>query len=165
MSVKITVDDLAQEIRRVDGNHSLGAGALAEALFPFFSAHTAEKGEAEPVGLVFELAKARNRETGEYCDWGRLQFSFVAPSVPEGAIRNFEAVYAHPPAPRDDLVAEVERLRAALEFYAEKKNWLGSGWHPASPTKPPGTLERTPSAIETDAGKTARAALEGRTDA
>lgn len=32
-----TVDDLAQEIRRVDGNHALGAGALAEALLPFVS--------------------------------------------------------------------------------------------------------------------------------
>ncbi|MBY3155229.1 hypothetical protein HFO56_23180 [Rhizobium laguerreae] len=31
----LTVDDLAQEIRRVGGNHSLGAGALAEALMPF----------------------------------------------------------------------------------------------------------------------------------
>lgn len=30
-----TVDELAQEIRRVDGNHDLGAGALAEALTPF----------------------------------------------------------------------------------------------------------------------------------
>ena len=30
-----TVDELAQEIRRVDGQHSLGAGALAEALTPF----------------------------------------------------------------------------------------------------------------------------------
>lgn len=29
------VDVLAQEIRRVDGNHDLGAGALAEALLPF----------------------------------------------------------------------------------------------------------------------------------
>lgn len=29
------VDELAQEIRRVDGAHSLGAGALAEALMPF----------------------------------------------------------------------------------------------------------------------------------
>ena len=29
------VDALAQEIRRVDGNHDLGAGALAEALQPF----------------------------------------------------------------------------------------------------------------------------------
>lgn len=31
----INVDSLSQEIRRVDGNHSLGAGALAEALMPF----------------------------------------------------------------------------------------------------------------------------------
>jgi len=33
----MSVDVLAQEIRRVDGNHSLGAGALAEALMPFLS--------------------------------------------------------------------------------------------------------------------------------
>lgn len=31
----LNVDDLAQEIRRVDGRHDLGAGALAEALMPF----------------------------------------------------------------------------------------------------------------------------------
>lgn len=31
----MTVDALANEIRRVDGNHSLGAGALAEAILPF----------------------------------------------------------------------------------------------------------------------------------
>lgn len=35
---EITVDRLAQEIRRVDGSHSLGAGALAEALMPFLQA-------------------------------------------------------------------------------------------------------------------------------
>jgi hypothetical protein len=32
---KFDVDELAQEIRRVDGSHSMGAGALAEALIPF----------------------------------------------------------------------------------------------------------------------------------
>lgn len=32
----LTVDALAQEIRRVDGSNSLSAGALAEALMPFF---------------------------------------------------------------------------------------------------------------------------------
>lgn len=32
------VEALAQEIRRVDGNHDLGAGALAEALQPFLQA-------------------------------------------------------------------------------------------------------------------------------
>lgn len=31
----LNVDTLAQEIRRVDGSHSLGAGALAEKLMPF----------------------------------------------------------------------------------------------------------------------------------
>ncbi len=31
----LDVDALAQEIRRVDGNHALGAGALAEAILPF----------------------------------------------------------------------------------------------------------------------------------
>ena len=35
--VSVPVDELAQEIRRVDGNHRLGAGALAEALLPFLS--------------------------------------------------------------------------------------------------------------------------------
>lgn len=34
-------DDLANEIRRVDGAHSLGAGALAEALRPWLAEHDA----------------------------------------------------------------------------------------------------------------------------
>jgi hypothetical protein len=34
----ISVDDLAQEIRRVDGDHSRGAASLAEALMPFIAA-------------------------------------------------------------------------------------------------------------------------------
>lgn len=34
-SQHLTVDALAQEIRRANGNHTLGAGALAEALMPF----------------------------------------------------------------------------------------------------------------------------------
>lgn len=40
------VDDLAQEIRRVDGSHSLGAGALAEALMPFLRAYGDARAEA-----------------------------------------------------------------------------------------------------------------------
>lgn len=38
----IDVDLLANEIRRVDGSHSLGAGALAEALMPFIAAHLSQ---------------------------------------------------------------------------------------------------------------------------
>ena len=37
----IEVDELAQEIRKVDGSHELGAGRLAEALMPFINAHVA----------------------------------------------------------------------------------------------------------------------------
>jgi hypothetical protein len=36
------IDSLAQEIRRVDGAHSLGAGALSEALQPWLAAHDRE---------------------------------------------------------------------------------------------------------------------------
>jgi hypothetical protein len=42
---KLTIDALAQEIRRVDGNHSLGASALAEALMPLIAAHLASQAE------------------------------------------------------------------------------------------------------------------------
>lgn len=45
-----SVDDLAQEIRRVDGNHDLGAGALAEALMPFLSARPLALGGQQDSG-------------------------------------------------------------------------------------------------------------------
>ncbi len=44
------VDQLAQEIRRVDGSHSLGAGALAEALMPFVAALAALAAPVEREG-------------------------------------------------------------------------------------------------------------------
>ena len=47
------VDALAQEIRRVDGNHKLGAGTLAEALMPFL---TATSEQPEPVAWSSEEA-------------------------------------------------------------------------------------------------------------
>lgn len=46
----LDVDELANEIRRVDGNHNLGAGALAEALMPFLQVQAAPV--AEPVAWV-----------------------------------------------------------------------------------------------------------------
>ena len=41
----ISEDQLANEIRRVDGAHSLGAGALAEALLPFLAEHDRQVAE------------------------------------------------------------------------------------------------------------------------
>ena len=43
MSDRLTVDHLANEIRRMDGSHSLGAGALAECLLPWLAEHDREK--------------------------------------------------------------------------------------------------------------------------
>jgi hypothetical protein len=47
------LDALAQEIRRVDGTHSLGAGALAEALWPFIAALTAGPQAAPEVSPAY----------------------------------------------------------------------------------------------------------------
>jgi hypothetical protein len=41
VKVPLNVDGLAQEIRRVDGNNSLGAGALAEAIMPYIQSKAA----------------------------------------------------------------------------------------------------------------------------
>ena len=47
MVTEVNVDDLAQIIRRVDGNHSLGAGELAEAILTALSPPI-KAGEAVP---------------------------------------------------------------------------------------------------------------------
>lgn len=62
------VDELAQEIRRVDGNHDLGAGALAEALMPFLSAHPAPQQGVEAVRDDIVLVREGVAE-----DWGQGQ--------------------------------------------------------------------------------------------
>jgi hypothetical protein len=48
-----TVDELANEIRHVDGSHSLGAGALAEALMPFVSKTQQDAEEALRVAMEY----------------------------------------------------------------------------------------------------------------
>jgi hypothetical protein len=60
------VDSLAQEIRRIDGSHSLGAAALAEALMPFISevrcevagwVHEDELPGGYPYDAMFQFSK------------------------------------------------------------------------------------------------------------
>lgn len=46
------VDELANEIRRVDGDNSLGAGALAEALLPFLNRRTEQEVTEEVVPII-----------------------------------------------------------------------------------------------------------------
>ncbi|QPC91475.1 hypothetical protein [Mesorhizobium sp. INR15] len=53
----LDVDALAQEIRRVDGNHDLGAGQLAEALMPFIDATRASVAPVQVKGLGWRPMK------------------------------------------------------------------------------------------------------------
>ena len=62
METEKLVDALAQEIRRVDGNHTLGAGALAEALAPFVWSITPDP--AVNVGAVVEEALDQPAQVG-----------------------------------------------------------------------------------------------------
>jgi hypothetical protein len=65
----LDVDALAQEIRRVDGSNSFGAGALAEALIPFIVSRLSARQQASarnlanaildaPVGSATAMARA-----------------------------------------------------------------------------------------------------------
>lgn len=74
---EVNVDALAQEIRRVDGNHSLGAGAFAEALLPFLTAALAQQPLSAQEGWKpIETAK---RKSGE-----RILIAFEKSQVAEG---------------------------------------------------------------------------------
>ena len=80
----LDVDALAQEIRRVDGSNSLGAGALAEALLPYLSALPASGAgwrdmESAPKDGTRVLLWLHSAERGEaviarwYEPWGNWQ--------------------------------------------------------------------------------------------
>ena len=72
----INVDELANEIRRVDGDHALGAGALAEALMPFLeAAYTVARDEAlEEAAKVIDAGFPRKGvvKKSDKCDHGRF---------------------------------------------------------------------------------------------
>lgn len=40
------------------------------------------------IAYMYELAKAKDKDTGEYVNWGMPQITPYAPNVPDGAVRN-----------------------------------------------------------------------------
>jgi hypothetical protein len=97
------LDKLANEIRRVDGNNSLGAGALAEALWPFVQALARRDGVEEPV--AWERRKAGS-------DW--LPCNAEDVKFYRSVGQEVRALYAHP-APADPRPDPLEALREAQE--------------------------------------------------
>jgi hypothetical protein len=76
------VEALAAEIRRVDGSHSLGAGALAEALMPLLAARiaAAEKAHGERIAAAIE---AHAEERGDPAD-NAYEYASIARGVSGG---------------------------------------------------------------------------------
>lgn len=74
--MSIDVDELAQEIRRADGENKLGAGQLAEALMPFLARSvwqdisTAPKDEPIIGWCVHEADPYYDEATGRLTDYG-----------------------------------------------------------------------------------------------
>ncbi|ARU06171.1 hypothetical protein CCO03_17155 [Comamonas serinivorans] len=81
------VDDLAQEIRRVDGNHSLGACALAEALMPFLVGRALA---AQPQAAQEPVAVYHGRCVIDCGDCGHHDIEMLR-MIPKGA-----KLYTHP---------------------------------------------------------------------
>lgn len=67
----LTVDGLANEIRRVDGSNSLGAGALAEAVMPYISARREAdlRSMRERVSAMQEAGDAMAKQMGFWADY------------------------------------------------------------------------------------------------
>lgn len=105
--VTVPVDELAQEIRRVDGNHDLGAGALAEALMPFLSSRlsAAPAPEGGAVGRDQVLAIVRQFASPSWCSVDRLVDTLLAALSPEAPAREGEVIgpwriaFYQPPIP------------------------------------------------------------------
>lgn len=116
---KKLINDLAQEIRRVDSNWSLGAGELAKALAPFISARleALTAPQVEPAGWSYEF-----HEFGEV--WkrnvilNRPDGGASPPTKHNGSeVRNVRPLYTHPATDRGELVEardEIEMVRAKV---------------------------------------------------
>lgn len=113
----LDVDDLAQIIRVVDGNNTLGAGELAEAILeampaPQPSAATPTAQEAVPVGWITQPYPG--------VKWS---FSFHEPkALPEGWIAR--PLYTHPPQP--SKAVSYALLQRAVDLI--KGDLTGSEW-------------------------------------
>ncbi|MBC7149056.1 MAG: hypothetical protein H5U22_06720 [Rhizobium sp.] len=139
----INVDELAQEIHRVDGNHDKGASALAESLLPFLTAAFAAMpgpavkvkplewdeprcgpdeykttGKADALGFYYILERRYMSDRFTVTRSSDIQ-PFAWEDSPDAAKAAAQAdclariLSALTPAP--DLASENERLRAALE--------------------------------------------------
>jgi len=147
--VRKLTDKLANEIRRVDGNHSLGAGALAEALLPFIAAILADRekrgepvkaaNKAEAILLaakairVSEAERENNVVNKPETEWDRSDCDYALVNLLDFSITDFDQalsivrrkrkpLYASaPPAPAQPVDADARKLLARIEHWASTR--------------------------------------------
>lgn len=129
----VKVDELAQEIRRVDGSHSLGAGALAEALMPFLSALE----PAAPEAFVYRDENGQPQVQLCKCDWKRVDDALVScagllktlcrDEIGDTAAAELEYVRSVITRPAEQAVTEAARV--VLEWY-ERDGSVGGAVEP-----------------------------------
>lgn len=95
-------DALAQEIRRVDGNHSLGAAELADALTPFIARELDRKATGECVGVIAQ---------GPCTD---VEWTEAGHNLPVST-----RLYAAPQPPAQEQGEGISRLRFLFHRYWE----------------------------------------------
>lgn len=110
-----TTDDLANEIRRVDGAHSLGAGALAEALGPWLAAHDAE---------VFAAAEERAEYwENEYRTAEDMKAELRA-ALAERTGQDATAEARYPMPERDDYETQTDWVTAVVMVQGKRQGWI-----------------------------------------
>lgn len=104
----LSVDTLAQEIRRVDGNHSLGAGELAERLMPFVLSSLVAPREGEAVATL-SIGK-RPDALGSRVTFTRA--TGVGQALPSGKYYLFISPPDQRATPTEDIVQLIGRFHA-----------------------------------------------------
>lgn len=123
--VRHNVDALAQEIRRVDGSNSLGAGALAEALMPWID-------RLQPVAPPAGQEVSVDISTGDH-DYDRRAFGKLTGEVNHSGIGDVWLAEGYVNQPIDiariraEAVAE-ERERIAAWIEPQRRDIPGHGW-------------------------------------
>ncbi len=127
----IDVDALAQEIRRVDGENKLGAGALADALMPFIDRKVRDKiGEAfdEEIARVSHLEYDSNSICRHF--YKRMMERIDdAIEAPEYVLRRDAAMpyQTWRPFPDDEIV-EVVNVDGEKRVGRASSFWWGYEW-------------------------------------
>jgi len=142
-----TVDELAQEIRRVDGNHDLGAGALAEALTPFLLTKLVACRKLERTSVLAALAtQERGEPFGYWVQHTAAEPVFLRPPahIPSGPNYHVTPLYTHPV---QESRGEVVLDAAAVYLRETYGNSYGLD-HPADRARIFAALQDTPQASE-----------------